>query len=380
MRNHIDRKDLVLSSRTWVVKVGTSVLANDDGTIDHGRVDHLADQVCAVMGTGRRVALVTSGAVGAGIGQLGLSRRPDSLPQVQAAAAVGQAYLMRAYDEGFRLRHRRAAQVLLTHGDFDRRGRYLNIRNTLNALFRWGAVPVINENDTVSVDELKFGDNDRLAAMVANLIQAEVTVILSVVDGLCRKDSETGVFGELIPLVESNGDGMEGEVVGSCSTLGTGGMLSKLRAAAAVTRGGGAVIVTSGRKEGSLTRILAGEPDGTLFLPIGPCPSARRRWIGLAARPQGSLVVDDGARAAIITREASLLPVGLVEVMGEFRKGAVVSIVDLAQAEFGRGLTNLNSDDARRVRGLRTGQARHVLGCGPGYDEVVHRDNLILIG
>ena len=193
------RDEVVHSSPTWVVKVGTSVLAAPDGTLDLDRIHHLAEQISAVTATGRRVALVSSGAVGAGIGRLGLPKRPDTLPQVQAAAAVGQSYLIRAYDDGFRRHGLHAAQLLLTHEDFDSRPRYLNMRNTLAALFAYRAVPIINENDTISVDEIKFGDNDRLAAMVANLLQAPLLVILSVAPGLCRADPGSSGGGEVIP-------------------------------------------------------------------------------------------------------------------------------------------------------------------------------------
>src|SRR3954471_7050747 len=224
------RDEVVLSARTWVVKVGTSVLTGPDGTLDPARIGHLAEQICAITATGRRVALVSSGAVGAGIGELGLARRPDNLRQLQAAAAVGQAYLIRAYDECFRRHGRHAAQLLLTHEDFDSRPRYLNMRNTLNALFEWDAVPVINENDTISVDEIKFGDNDRLAAMVTNLLQAPLLVILSVVDGLYQSDPGTGqAGGRVIPLVPNLDDEVLGLAGTSRSALGTGGMRSKLQ-------------------------------------------------------------------------------------------------------------------------------------------------------
>ncbi len=195
------RDEVVLSAQTWVVKVGTSVLTGPDGTLDPARIGHLAEQISAVMDRGCKVALVSSGAVGAGMGQLGWKRRPENLPQLQAAAAVGQSYLIRAYDEGFRRHGRHAAQLLLTHEDFDSRSRYLNMRNTLHALFECDAVPVINENDTISVDEIKFGDNDRLAAMVTNLLQAPLLVILSVVDGLYRTDPDSGMPPEVVPLV-----------------------------------------------------------------------------------------------------------------------------------------------------------------------------------
>lgn len=372
------RDEVVLSSRTWVVKVGTSVLTGPGGALDLARIGRLAEQIGAIMATGRKVALVSSGAVGAGIGQLGLGRRPEDLRQLQAAAAIGQAYLIRAYDEGLRRHGHHAAQLLLTHEDFDNRPRYLNMRNTLTALFEWGAVPVINENDTISVDEIKFGDNDRLAAMVTNLLQAPLLVILSVVDGLYRTDPGTGqARGQVIPLVPNLDDEVLGLAGTSRSALGTGGMRSKLKAARLVTQAGGSVVIASGQRPEPLTRILAGEPVGTLFLARGQTQGARKRWIGLTARPRGHYVVDPGARRALETGTKSLLAIGIVEVVGDFERGDVVGIRDTAGHEFARGLTNYATADARQIRGLRTEQARRALGTAL-YDEVVHRDNLVL--
>ena len=373
------RGEVVHSARTWVVKVGTSVLASADGGLDLARVDHLAEQICAVAATGRRVALVSSGAVGAGLGRLGLKARPDNLPQLQAAAAVGQSYLIRAYDEGFRRHGRHAAQLLLTHEDFDGRARYLNMRNTLRALFDYHAVPVINENDTISVDEIKFGDNDKLAAMVANLLQAELLVILSVVDGLCAADPGPGGVGAIIPLIAELDEATLGLAGDSKSALGTGGMRSKLLAADLVGRAGGSVVIASGRREAPLTRILAGEAVGTLILARGRHQAARKRWIGATARPKGYYVVDDGARDALASGTRSLLAIGVVAVVGEFSKGDVVGIRDGRGAEIARGLTNYATVEARLVRGLRMDQAKLALGAAP-YAEVVHRDNLVLTG
>lgn len=372
------RDEVVFSARTWVVKVGTSVLTGPDGKLDPARIGHLAEEISAVTATGRRVALVSSGAVGAGIGKLGLPRRPDNLPQLQAAAAVGQADLIRAYDEGFRPHGRHAAQLLLTHEDFDSRARYLNMRNTLAALFEYDAVPVINENDTISVDEIRFGDNDKLAAMVANLLQAPLLVILSVVDGLYRSDPGPSGLGEVVPLVPNLDEvvALAGE---SRSSGGTGGMRSKLGAAGLVTRSGGSVIIASGRKPAPLTRILAGEAVGTLFLARGQTQGARKRWIGSTARPKGRLVVDPGARKALEAGDRSLLAIGIVEVIGDFEKGDVVGVSDASGVEFARGLTNYHSADSRRIRGLRTDQARLAIG-STLYDEVIHRDNLVLLG
>jgi glutamate 5-kinase len=378
MSRDLVRDDVLLSAQTWVVKVGTSVLAAPGGALDLDRVGHLAEQISAVADMGRRVALVSSGAVGAGLGQLGLARRPDNLSQLQAAAAIGQSYLIRAYDEGFRRHGRHAAQLLLTHEDFDNRPRYLNMRNTLSALFEWNAVPVINENDTISVDEIKFGDNDRLAAMVANLLQAPLLlVILSVVEGLYRTDPGLGQAGEVIPLVTDFDDATFGLAGTSTSALGTGGMKSKLEAARLVTHAGGSVIIASGKQNEPLTRILAGEPVGTLFLAKGRMQGARRRWIGLTARPRGHFVVDAGARRALEAGTKSLLAIGVLDVVGDFEKGDVVGIQDPSGEEFARGLTNYATPEARQIRGLRTEQAREILGAVP-YVEVVHRDNLVL--
>jgi|SRR5579864_1810539 len=378
MARDLVRDEVVLSAMTWVVKVGTSVLTAPDGTLDTDRVGHLAEQICAVMDTGRKVALVSSGAVGAGLGRLGLKQRPDNLRQLQAAAAVGQAHLIRAYDEGFRRHRRHAAQLLLTHDDFDNRARYLNMRNTLTALFEWDAVPVINENDTTSVDEIRCGDNDRLAAMLTNLLQAPLLVILSVVDGLYRTDPGTRDAGEVIALVPHLDDEILSMAGPSRSALGTGGMQSKLEAARLVTQAGGSVVIASGRQSDPLTRILAGTRVGTLILARGQTQGARKRWIGLTARPRGRYVVDAGARLALETGMKSLLAIGVVEVTGDFEKGDVVAIADTAGQEFARGLTNYSTPDARMIRGLRTEQVRKALGTAP-YDEVVHRDNLVLI-
>lgn len=378
MARDLVRDEIVHSSPVWVVKVGTSVLTGATGSLDPVRIDHLAEQISAVIDSGRKVALVSSGAVGAGMGRLGLSKRPDNLRQLQAAAAVGQADLIRAYDDGFRRHGRHAAQLLLTHEDFDNRTRYLNMRNTLTALFEWDAVPVINENDTISVDEIKFGDNDRLAAMVTNLLRAPLLVILSVVDGLYQADPDSGGTPETIRLVPNLDEEVFGLAGDSKSSLGTGGMKSKLQSASLVTRAGGSVIIASGRKPEPLTRILAGEQVGTLFLANGKTQAARKRWIGLTARPRGHYIVDAGARNALESGTTSLLAIGVIGILGDFEGGDVVGIRDGEGHEFARGLTNYNSVAASTVRGLRTEQVRLTLGVAGGYDEMIHRDNLVL--
>lgn len=373
------RHEVVLTAQTWVVKVGSNVLTGPDGRLDPDRIGQLAEQISAVAATGRRVALVSSGAVAAGMGRLSLKKRPDSLDQLQAAAAIGQADLIRAYDEHFRRHGRHAAQLLLTHEDFDSRVRYLNMRNTLTALFDFGAVPVINENDTISVDEIKFGDNDRLAAMVANLLRAELLVILSVVDGLYESDpGNGGALTDRIPLVTDLDDTILGLAGDSKSTLGTGGMRTKLQAASLVTRAGGSVVIASGRQPEPLTRLLDGEEIGTLFIPRGRTQRARSRWIGRTARPKGHLVVDSGARRALESGTRSLLAIGVVDVQGDFDKGDIVGVRDPDGVEFARGLSNFSGADTRQIRGLRSNQISKALGAGASYDEVIHKDNLVL--
>lgn len=371
------REEVALSSDVWVVKVGTGVLTRPEGSLDLDRIDRLVDQIGALMDRGKRVALVSSGAVGAAIGELNLAGRPDNLPQLQAAAAIGQSYLMRAYNESFRRLGKHAGQLLLTHDDFDDRSRYLNTRNTLRALFEWNAIPVINENDTISVAEIKFGDNDRLAAMVANLLESPLLVILSVIDGLYSADPAIDPSAEVVPLVPKIDESTLGAAGSSRSKLGTGGMQSKLLAARLVTRAGGSVIVASGREPDTLTRILAGERVGTLFLAQGRSHGARHRWIGLTARPRGYYVVDSGARDALVQGKKSLLAIGVVEVSGRFGKGDVVGVRDRDGIEFARGLTNYDSTDAAKIQGLRAEEARIALGAAP-YAELVHKDNLVL--
>ncbi|ADV62643.1 glutamate 5-kinase [Isosphaera pallida ATCC 43644] len=378
------RDEVVMSADVWVVKVGSSVLTGPDGRIDPQRLHLIAREIGQVCDTGRRVALVSSGAVAAGIGQLGLPGRPEALRQLQAAAAVGQAHLLHIYDEVFRRQGRHAAQLLLNHDDFDNRERYLNIRNTMHALFEWRAVPVINENDSVSVNEIKLGDNDTLAAMVANLIPAPLLVILSVVDGLyptdptCETASDPTRPNEPIRLVPRLDEATLKLAGLSKSALGTGGMTTKLRAAGLVTRAGGSVIIASGRHERPLTRFLNGEPGGTLFLAEGRSQDARRRWIGLTARPKGRLIVDDGAKVALVEKGRSLLPIGLLDARGDFDKGDVVAVEDRQGREFARGLVNYGLVETLRVRGLRADQLKKILGAAL-HDEIIHRDNLVIL-
>ncbi len=373
------RQEIAATASTIVVKVGTRVLTRKDGRLNPQRVKQLTEQVHQVLGMGRKVVLVSSGAVGAGMGRLGLKRRPDDLAQLQAVAAVGQSVLVEAYERSLRTHGHHAAQVLLTAEDLEHRTRYLNARNTILTLVEMGAVPVINENDTVAVDELQttFGDNDRLAAIVTNLIQAPLLVLLSDVDGLYDGDPQQP-DSRLIPTVRRLDASIFALAKDRADGLGRGGMASKLEAARLVTAGGENVIIASGRAPDILTRILAGEPVGTLLLAQGQTVTARKRWIGLTVQPRGWLVLDAGAQKAVRQQGRSLLPIGVLDVDGEFSKGDVIALRDTDGVEFARGLTNYNSDDIQRIKGLQTGQIAATLGHCP-YDEVIHRDNMVVV-
>jgi glutamate 5-kinase len=372
------RQEVIALAHTVVVKVGTNVLAGADGRLEPTRLQALADQVERLRQSGRKVALVSSGAIGAGVGRLGLGKRPTDLRHLQACAAVGQSFLMRAYEECLAKNGTHAAQILLTAGDFDSRGRYLNARNTILTLFEWGVLPIINENDTVSVAEIRYGDNDHLAALVTNLLQAPLLILLTVVDGLYASDPRVDPSASpltMVPLI----DGTILEMAGAGgSSLGTGGMRSKIRAARLATTAGESVIIANGTRPDVLDCIFAAEPVGTLFLPHGTTLPAWKRWLGFTARPKGRLFVDAGARDAVEHKGRSLLPIGVVRVTGSFTKGDVVALCDSAGMEFARGLTNYSAADAARIGGLRTEQVSTVLGELP-YEEVVHRDNLVVI-
>jgi len=370
------RKALVERVKTVVVKVGTAVLADGDGRLDRRRISSLARQISGLRERGLRVVLVSSGAIGAGMGQLGLRERPHNVPQLQAAAAVGQGQLMRAYDEALKRYGLATGQVLLTRDDFNDRLRYLNARNTIFALLEFGCLPVINENDTTSVEEITFGDNDFLAAQVTNLLRAELLVILTVVDGL-RRPGADGQLGDRIDVVEEVTPEVLALASEEATTLGRGGMTSKLQAAQMATRAGEAVIIADGTRGDALAAIFTGEATGTLFLPSPKRMKSRKRWIGFGVRPRGRIRVDAGARKALAERGKSLLPSGVTGVEGSFQRGDVVELADDGGEVFGRGLSNYGAEEALQLRGLKTGQIARVLGSKP-YDEIIHRDNLVI--
>ena len=359
-----------------VVKVGTSTLTDAQGRLDGGYIAGLAGQLCEQQAAGRQVVLVSSGAIRAGRDEL--ERRPagriasDTLPYKQAAAAVGQGLLMRTYMEAFHHLGATAAQVLLTRDDSADRRRFLNARNTLTTLLALGVVPVVNENDTVAVEEIKFGDNDALAALVAVMVDADLLLILSDVDGLCRFAQDREVI-STIPAITAEVEALAG---GSDSGIGTGGMRTKVEAARIATASGIRTVIAQGRRENVIAEVVGGAPVGTTFLPQVGRLRGRKRWIAAGSRPAGSVTLN--ARAVERLREgASLLAVGIVEVSGEFTSGALVEVRDEQGLRFARGLTNYSSTELQQLKGLRSAQFEEVLGARP-YEEVIHRDNLVL--
>jgi glutamate 5-kinase len=373
------RQQIAATAGLIVVKVGSRVLTGADGLLDAGRIDALGRQIDAVGRSGRQVVLVSSGAVAAGMGRLGLSKRPTELAQLQAVAAVGQSCLIEAWERSLRVHGKHVAQVLLVAEDLSDRARHLNIRNTLRTILEYGAVPVINENDTVSTEELRtsFGDNDQLAARVASLLGANLLVLLSDVAGLFdRHPEEPGAT--VVSRVDRIDGSTEALVRDRPGGLSKGGMASKLAAADIVTEVGGHCVIAAGREEGVFERICRGEPVGTLFVGRETTVSAWKRWLGWSAEARGTLVVDAGAREAIVSGGRSLLAAGVTGLDGEFTAGDVVTITCAGGPAFARGLVNYPAAELSRIAGLRTERIAAVLGYCP-YDEVIHRDNLAVV-
>jgi glutamate 5-kinase len=360
------------SVRCMVVKVGTAVLTGDQGRLDKRRITHISAQLAALHKRGIRVTLVTSGAVGAGLGLTGQPSRPKAMPLLQATAAIGQPSLMALYGKALGRHGVHAGQVLVSRHDFEERVRYVNIRNTLDALHRLNAIPVINENDTIAIEELdRFADNDTIAALIANLLRADLLVILTVVDGLLDGD------GHLVDLVTQVDEQAKGLVRQDKSRLGSGGMVTKLGAARLVTEAGEPVVIANGRKTNVLIGLLDGQRVGTIFAPATRKLTARQRWLAGAVRPAGKVVVDPGAAQAVLKGGKSLLARGITQVGGSFARGTIVRVVAPDGRTIAHGITNYNHDELNRIKGLKSSEFSAILG-PDSLDEVIHRDNLVL--
>jgi len=358
-----------------VVKIGTGVLTDARGRFDAVRFARLTADL-ADAARGREMVIVSSGAVALGVERLGLSSRPKDIPGKQAAAAVGQGVLMNRYENALGPAGFVTAQVLLTHDDFSNRTRYLNARHSLERLIEQGALPIINENDTVSVAEIKLGDNDSLAGLVVGLIEADLLVILSDVDGLYTADPRSDKTAVKLDVVDKVTPDIERLAGGSVSGLGTGGMLTKVRAARRAAEAGAETVIAPGKMQGALLKVLAGEALGTRFKALEERLPARKRWLAHANKPKGTLKVDEGARKALVGSKRSLLPSGVREVVGQFKHGDAVDIAGPDGQVFARGLVAYSAEDLRKIAGKKTADIEAILGY-KYLDEAVHRDDLV---
>jgi len=361
-----------------VVKVGTSTLTYENGKLNLEIMEKLVRQIANLLNRGENVILVTSGAIGAGMGKLNLKEKPKTIPEKQSLAAIGQGLLIEIYEKFFNEYGKITAQVLLTKEDFSDRRRYLNVSYTLSNLLKWGVVPIINENDTVTVDEIKIGDNDTLAALLASLVEADILIILTDIDGLYDKDPRIYKEAKIIEVVEEFSDELF-KIAGSAGTKrGTGGMYTKIQAAKICWNSGVKMIIANGKIDNVLNQIANGEKIGTTFLPMKKPISSRKVWIAFNAKVSGRLFIDEGAAKAIIKHGKSLLPSGVVKTEGDYDVGDCVAVVDHQEKEIARGLINYSSEEVEKIKGCKTHEIEKILGY-KYYDEVIHRDNLVIL-
>jgi len=370
------RREILAHAKKILIKVGSAVLTGSDG-LDIKIIDSLVQDMSNLANQGYSIVLVTSGAIISGKYRMKITEKLKSIPEKQAAAAIGQGRLMRVYSKSFEKNGHYVAQILLTLSDLTDRQRYLNIRNTLSTLMEWGAIPIINENDSVAVDEIKFGDNDNLAAMIANIIEADLFINLTSTDGLYDCNPMLSKKAKLIRIVSEFSGEIEAAATEETSSAGTGGMKSKFQAAKKVTAIGIPCIIAPGKKEKVLTDIMEGKEIGTLFLPMANRLNSKKYWIAFTLRPRGKLVIDDGAKKALLEKGKSLLPSGIIDVEGNFDLGDPVTCVGRNGSILAKGLVNFNSEEINKIKGLKTTQIKQVLG-HKDYDEVIHRDNLAI--
>ncbi|HUO10476.1 MAG TPA: glutamate 5-kinase [Phycisphaerae bacterium] len=367
----IDRKALLSGVRSVVIKIGTNALSDAAGRLDTSLIASFAHQVAALVERKIRVTMVSSGAISAGIAELGLAARPKDLPMLQATASVGQSILMKLFADAFRPHNLHVGQILITRGDFDDRARYLNLRNCIHALHKSNCIPIINENDSVAVAEIRYGDNDLIAADVTNLLRADLLVLLTVVDGLLDSAGNT------IPLVQDVDDAANNVDEHKKSSRGTGGMGSKLFAAGTVKQAGEPVLIANGKRPNVIVDLMNGVDTGTLILPARKKLSSRSRWIGLTARPRGTIIVDDGAAKALRANK-SLLASGITATEGEFDAGDPVLIVAKDNTVIAHGLSNYARAEVELIRGHKSSEFSRLLKTETYYDEVIHRDDLVI--
>lgn len=369
-----DRQRLA-EARRWVIKVGSALLTDDGRGLDASMVKQLAGQLAALRSQGREVVLVSSGAIVAGLARLNLAERPHEVHLSQAAAAVGQSALVRAYEEHLSPHGVTTAQILLSHADVRARDRYLNARSTLSTLLDMAVLPIVNENDTVVTDEIRLGDNDTLAALVANLVDADALLILTDQDGLMDSDPRETATAQLIQSADVHDPALD-DIAGTGSALGRGGMATKLSAARLAARSGTGTVIANGRHADVIDEVVGGAPIGTFLQTHRQPQSARKQWLASLLHAKGALVLDDGAVKSVSQQGRSLLPIGIVEVSGEFQRGDLVSCVDSTGRERARGLVNYASNEAVALKGKGSADIEAILGYR-GEEEMIHRDNLV---
>ncbi|MBI2801510.1 MAG: glutamate 5-kinase [Gammaproteobacteria bacterium] len=371
-----EHRTRVGQTKRWVVKIGSALATNHGAGLNHAAIDDWAKQIARVKAQGTDVVVVTSGAVAEGAVRLGWQARPHSLHELQAAAAVGQMGLVRVWDSAFRIQQHTAAQILLTHDDVANRERYLNARSTLWTLLQLGVVPVINENDTVATDEIKLGDNDTLAGLVSNLIEADLMIILTDQDGLMSADPRIDPAARLIEEAAADDPNLL-KIAGSGGEWGRGGMRTKITAARLAARSATSTIIAHGRAPDVLLKIASGAVMGTLLVAAGAKQTARKQWLASTLRVRGELVLDRGACRVLCEQGRSLLPVGVTEVRGDFVRGELVACVDADGNEIARGLVNYRAADIRLIKGVATSAIEAALGFVQ-EQELIHRDNLVI--
>ena len=370
------RQKYLGKAKRVVLKIGSAVLTAAEG-LNQPLIQRLVGEIAQLRQTERQFILVSSGAIAAGLRKLGMAERPSGMPQQQAVAAAGQSILMYTYEEAFAAHGLKVAQILLTHEDLESRKRFLNARNTLGNLVEWGVVPIINENDTVATDELKFGDNDNLAALICNLVDADLLLILTDIDGLYDRDPRQYPEARLLPLVQTSDPVLQKAPGRRPGALGRGGMVTKMQAVKKAGAAGIPSLIANGLTPGILNAAFSGQDVGTLFLPQAQKLKSRQYWLAYNVTPKGAILVDAGAWKALVRHKKSLLPAGIVEVFGAFRKGAPVHLVDPEGRPFAMGLTNYSARDINRIKGRQTQEIAQSLG-HKDYDEVIHRDNLVI--
>jgi glutamate 5-kinase len=372
-----EERQKLKNTRRWVVKIGSALLTDNGCGLKHDVLDNWVNQIAELNKRGIEIVIVSSGAVAEGVSRLGWKKRPNVVHELQAAAAVGQMGLIQAYEVCFQKYDKRTAQVLLTHDDVANRARYLNARTSLKTLLKLGVIPIVNENDTVATDEIRFGDNDTLAGLVANLIDADLLVLLTDQKGLYNADPRSDSSAKLIEQADASDKSLEA-YAGEGGSLGRGGMRTKLKAAVVAMKSATQTVIASGTEESILLKVADGETVGTLLTTTEETINAKKQWLANQAHLQGTVTLDDGAVTALKNNGKSLLPVGIKSVAGEFKRGEIISCVDQSGNEIARGLTNYDSVQAKLILGKSSKEIQSILG-QVDEKELIHRDNLILI-